>query len=68
MEILVGENVNVLDQSSLIMNQIQRFRAVLFDSDLISILEEIVKRDSFWFDLISPWEKECLDTIVPVLG
>ena len=65
-EILVGRNANVLDQSSIIMEKIQRFRGGLFDPDLITILEEIVKRDSFWFDLISPWEKECLDTIVPL--
>ncbi|PKM78359.1 MAG: phosphohydrolase [Firmicutes bacterium HGW-Firmicutes-15] len=65
-EILVGKKTNVLDQSSSIMEKIRKFRGVFFDPDLIVILEDIAKRDSFWLDLISPWEKECLDTIIPI--
>jgi HD-GYP domain-containing protein (c-di-GMP phosphodiesterase class II) len=64
-EILLGKSSSILDQSGLIMDKIRRFSGTFFDPDLITILEEIVKRDSFWFDIISPWDKECLEMIVP---
>ncbi|MDD4801461.1 MAG: HD domain-containing protein [Syntrophomonas sp.] len=64
-EILLVKTPSILDQRGLIMKRLRGFGGVYFDPALITILEEMAYNDSFWLDIISPWEKECLDLIVP---
>lgn len=64
-DILVRKNENILDQSSFIMSKIRKCSGLLFDPDLVAILEDLVRRESFWLDLSAQWEKECLNNLVP---
>jgi len=65
-DISVGRKRDILDQSSTIMEKIRKRSRVFFDPDLVAILEELIRKDSFWLDLTSQWEKESLDTMVPI--
>jgi len=63
-DILTYKYVNTLENTDAILNDISRMKGKIFDPELVSILEEISQKDSFWFDLVSPLGKESLHQVL----
>lgn len=64
-DILIKPEPNILDQSKTIIDKLRSQSGGLFDPDLVAVFEELSQKDSFWFDLTSPWEDECLKELLP---
>lgn len=63
--ILIKANQNILDQSKIVLDKLRSQSGLLFDPDLVALFEELAQKDSFWFDLTSPWEVECIKELLP---
>lgn len=66
LDIMIADEGNILDQKEFIMRTLHRLKGHFFDPDLVDLLNDLAKHDSFWFDLASPWEAYLLETIAPV--
>lgn len=66
LDIMIADEGNILDQKEFIMRTLHRLKGHFFDPDLVELLNDLAKHDSFWFDLASPWEAYLLETIAPV--
>ncbi len=64
-DILIKPNQNILDQSKTILNKLRSQSGVLFDPDLVAVFEQLAQKNSFWFDLASAWEDDCLKELLP---
>lgn len=65
-DILIDESYNILNQRDAILNKISISSGSDFDPDIFAIFQEVAVRDSFWFDVTSPWSQECLDILLPL--
>ncbi|MDR3563691.1 MAG: HD domain-containing protein [Negativicutes bacterium] len=51
MEILIRDDSHILEQSCIILKQLQGLSHTYFDPELLHIVEQLAKRESFWLDL-----------------
>ena len=64
-DVLLKEGVYVLEQRDKIMKRIQALSGQVFDPDLVALLTDLSRRESFWLDLNSPWLNERLESLIP---
>lgn len=64
-DILIDKERYILEQNNEILQKISRHSGTIFDPDLVDILMELGKQESFWLDLVSPWLDECMLTSIP---
>lgn len=65
-DILLPDRGNILDQKNNTLKALQRLEGELFDSELIALLGELARNESFWLDLTSPWEAYLLEDLLPI--
>jgi HD-GYP domain-containing protein (c-di-GMP phosphodiesterase class II) len=65
LDIMITDTSPILDQKDHIMQTLHRLRGDFFDPDLVDLLDDLAKHDSFWFDLASPWEAHLLQAMAP---
>lgn len=64
-DVLLNPAENVLMQKEHVLAAIRKYRGVIFDPDLVEILEQITRTESIWLDLVSPWKAERIMTFLP---
>ncbi|MEN6460675.1 MAG: HD domain-containing phosphohydrolase [Syntrophomonas sp.] len=64
-DILINDGLHILDQRNVIFDKISKFSGEIFDPNLVAAFRKLTVRDSFWFDIASPWSQECLNLLVP---
>ncbi len=56
----------MLDQREDALQRIKKLSGSIFDPGLVRVLEELARKESFWFDLISPFmEKRLIELAAP---
>lgn len=60
LDVLIRPEVHILGQRQHILERIHKSSGTAFDPDLIDLLTEISKHESFWLELVSPWWDESL--------
>lgn len=65
LDILIKPDTYILEQRDPIIQKILALAGTVFDPDLIALLSDLSKNDSFWFDITSPWIESCLMNMVP---
>jgi len=63
LDVLINPGLHILEQRQTILKRLQAGSGYAFDPDLIALLMEISKSESFWLELVSPWLDETLTSL-----
>lgn len=66
LDVMITDESSIMNRKDRIMQTLRDLKGVFFDPELMDLLDDLAKHDSFWLDLVSPWENYLLDTIVPI--
>ena len=64
-DVLVRDEVYILEQRREILQRIQKLSGRTFDPDLVDLLSDLTRNESFWLNLVSPWISDSLLQLVP---
>ncbi|MGE5379434.1 MAG: HD-GYP domain-containing protein [Methylocystaceae bacterium] len=60
LDVLIRPEIHILEQRESILNRLQAGTGTIFDPNLMDLLFEISRPESFWLDLVSPWLNQSL--------
>jgi len=63
LDVLIKPGIHILDQRADILKRLQTDEGTTFDPDLVALLYEISRTESFWLQLVSPWLHESLASL-----